>query len=88
MYCAGDGDACQHECSRIGKYIENYPNATLSNNLKNYYNMHLCKICVVLEVYLSQLNSSNSLKIKILNTHLPSNILITYTSQINQLNLT
>ena len=50
--------------------------------------MHLCKICVVLEVYLSQLNSSNSLKIKILNTHLPSNILITYTSQINQLNLT
>ena len=50
--------------------------------------MHLCKVRVISEVYLSQFNSSHPLKIKILNTHLPSNVLMTYTSQINQLNLT
>ena len=88
MYCAGDGDACQHECGGIGKCIENCPNATLSNNLKNYHDMHLCKVRVVSEVYLSQLNSSHPLKIKILNTHLPSNVLMTHTPQINRLNLT
>src|SRR6266542_2663474 len=88
MYCAGDGDACQHECGGIGKCIENCPNATLSNNLKNYYDMHLCKVRIVSEVYLSQFNSSHPLKIKILNTHLSSNVLMTHTSQINRLNLT
>ena len=83
MYYAGDGDACQHECGEIDKYIENCSNVTLSNNLKNYHDMHFCKVYVVSEVYLSQLNSSYPLKIKILNIHLPSNILMTHTSQIN-----
>ena len=88
MYYAGDGNACQHEYDGIGKCIENYLNAILSNNLKNYHNMHLCKVHVVSEIYLSQFNSSHLLKIKILNIYLPSNILMTYIPQINQLNLT
>ncbi len=87
MYYAGDDDACQHKCDEIGKYIENCSNVTLSNNLKNYHKMYLCKMHIVSEVYLSQLNSSHPLKIKILNTYLPSNILMIHTSQINRLNL-
>ena len=83
MYCAGDGNACQFECGGIGKCIESCPNATLSNNLKNYNDMHLCKVRVVSETHLSQLNNSHPLKIKILNTHLPSNVLTTHTPQIN-----
>ena len=50
--------------------------------------MHFYKVRVILEVYLFQLNSSHPFKIKILNTHLLFNILITYISQINRLNLT
>ncbi len=76
MYYAGDGNACQHEYDGIGKCIENYLNAILSNNLKNYHNMYLCKVHVISEVYLFQLNNSHSFKIKILNIHLPSNVLI------------
>ncbi len=49
--------------------------------------MYLYKICIISEVYLSQLNSLYPLKIKILNTHLPFNILMIYISQINRLNL-
>lgn len=75
MYCAGDGNSCQRECGGISKCIEGCPNETLPNNLKNGNDMHLCKVKVVSEVHLSQLNSAYPLKIKILNTHLPSNVL-------------
>ncbi len=60
----------------------------LPNNLKNYNDMHLCKVRVTSEVYLSQLNSLYPLKIKISNTHLPSNVIVTHNPQINQLSLT
>ena len=88
MYCAGDGNSCQRECGGIGECIEGCPNETFPNNLKNYNDMHLCKVKIISEVYLSQLNSLYPLKIKILNTHLPSNVLITHTPQINRLSLT
>ncbi|GES96335.1 hypothetical protein GLOIN_2v1777145 [Rhizophagus clarus] len=84
MYCAGDGNSCQRECGGIGKCIEGCPNEILPNNLKNYNDMHLCKVKIVSEVYLSQLNSAYPLKIKILNTHLPSNVFTTHTPQINR----
>ncbi|RIA92398.1 hypothetical protein C1645_820735 [Glomus cerebriforme] len=41
MYCTGDGNSYQHECGRIGKYIEGCQNEILSNNLKNYSDIHL-----------------------------------------------
>jgi len=88
MYCAGDGNSCQHECGGIGKCIEGCQNETLPNNLKNYNDMHLCKVRVLSEVYLSQLNSLNPLKIKISKTHLPTNVLTTHNPQINRLSLT
>ena len=88
MYCANDSNFYQYKCGGIGKYIEGCPNETLPNNLKNYNNMHLCKVKIILEVYLAQFNSTYPLKLKILNTYLLSNVLITYTSQINWLNLT
>ena len=88
MYCAGDGNSCQRDCGGIGRCIEGCQNGTLTNNLKNYNDMHLCKVRITSEVYLSQVNTSYPLKIKILNTHLPSNVLITHTPQINRLNLT
>lgn len=88
MYCAGDGNSCQRECGGIGKCIAGCPNEILPNNLKNYNDMHLCKVKIVSEVYLSQLNSAYPLKIKILNSHLPSNVLTTHTPQINRLSLT
>ncbi len=53
MYCIGNSNACQHECNKIGKYIESYQNVTLSNNLKNYNDMYLCKVQVISETYLS-----------------------------------
>jgi hypothetical protein len=46
--------------------------------------MHLCKVQIVLELHLSQINNSHPLKIRILNTHLPTNVLIMHTPQINQ----
>jgi len=88
MYCAGDGNSCQYECGGIGRYIKSCRNETLPNNLKNFNDMHLCKVRIISEVYLSKLNHSHPLKIKILNAHLPSNILTTHTPQINRLSLT
>ena len=88
MFCAGDGNSCQYECGGIGKCVEGCQNELLPNNLRNYNDMHLCKVRVISEVYLSQINDLRPLKIKILNTHLPSNILVTHTPQINRLNLT
>ncbi|CAB4403560.1 unnamed protein product [Rhizophagus irregularis] len=44
MYYSGKGNSCQHECRRIGSCKENCANYSLSNNIKNYYDMHLCKV--------------------------------------------
>ncbi|CAB5217590.1 unnamed protein product [Rhizophagus irregularis] len=88
MYCAGDGNSCQRECGEIGKCMEGCQNEMLPNNLKNGNDMHLCKLRIVSEVYLSQINNSNPLKIKVLNSHLSSNILMTHTPQIDRLSLT
>src|SRR4051812_12281761 len=88
MYCAEDGNSCQRDCGEISRCIGGCQNETLPNNLKNYNDMHLCKVRIISEVYLSQVNTSYPPKIKILNTHLPSNVLITHTPKINRLSLT
>ncbi|GBC42759.1 hypothetical protein GLOIN_2v1777145 [Rhizophagus irregularis DAOM 181602=DAOM 197198] len=88
MYCAEDGNSCQYECGGIGKCIEGCQNEALPNNLKNYNDMHLCKVRIISEVYLSKIDRPCPLKIKVLNSHLPSNVLTTHTPQINRLSLT
>ncbi|UZO21775.1 uncharacterized protein OCT59_014160 [Rhizophagus irregularis] len=88
MYCAGDGNSCQYECGGIGKCIEGCQNEALPNNLKNYNDMHLCKVRIISEVYLSKIDRPCPLKIKVLNSHLPSNVRTTHTPQINRLSLT
>ncbi|EXX63235.1 hypothetical protein RirG_154180 [Rhizophagus irregularis DAOM 197198w] len=85
MYCAEDGNSCQYECGGIGKCIEGCQNEALPNNLKNYNDMHLCKVRIISEVYLSKIDRPCPLKIKVLNSHLPSNVLTTHTPQINRL---
>src|SRR3954469_9008206 len=54
MYCAGNGNSCQRDCGEISRCIEGCQNKTLPNNLKNYNDMHLCKVRIISEVYLSQ----------------------------------
>ncbi|CAB4415594.1 unnamed protein product [Rhizophagus irregularis] len=88
MYCAGEGNKCQRECGSIGDCKENCPNHNFSNNLKNYHDMHLCKVRVISESKLSWLKSDKPLRIKITGTHLPPNVLNSYTPSIFKINLT
>ena len=53
MFCSGEGNSCQHECGEIGSYKEMCENYSLKNNVKNYHDMHLCKVCVTSESKLS-----------------------------------
>ena len=70
MYCTEDGNSYQRECGGIGKCVKGCQNEALPNNLKNGNDMHLCKLRIISEVYLSQINNSHPLKIKVLNSHL------------------
>src|SRR6185437_15537698 len=76
MFCSGEGNSYQHECEGIGKYKETYANYSLNNNVKNYHDMHLCKVRVISESKLSWLNKEKPLQIKIIGSHLPINVLI------------
>ena len=51
MYCAGDGNVCQRVCGEIGKCKADCKNSEFSNGLKNYQDMHLCKVRVKSEVH-------------------------------------
>ncbi|CAB4379278.1 unnamed protein product [Rhizophagus irregularis] len=86
MYCSGEGNSCQHECGGIGSCKETCTNYSLKNNVKNYYDMHLCKVRVISESKLSWLNKEKPLKIKIVGLHLPTNIPI-HSPKISRLNL-
>ncbi len=44
MYCAGNRNSCQQVCEGIGKCKEGCENSELSNELKNYQDMHLCQV--------------------------------------------
>lgn len=88
MYYSGDGNSYQYECGGIGKCIEGCQNKALPNNLKSYNNVHLCKVQIISEVYLSKIDNLYPLKIKVLNSYLPSNVLTTHTPKINRLSLT
>ncbi len=87
MFCLGEGNNCQHECGGIGSCKETCTNFSLSNNIKNYHDMHLCKVRVISESKLSWLNQEKPLQIKIIGSHLPQNTLISHTSTISRLNL-
>ncbi|CAG8541659.1 20510_t:CDS:2 [Cetraspora pellucida] len=87
LYYAGDGKTCQHQCGSIGECVLNCPNYNLANNLKNRNDMHHCSVQVHSFSWLSYLNSSHQLRIKIEGTHYPSNMLITKTPQVTRLNL-
>ena len=52
MYCAGEGNMCQRTCGEIGKCKENCENFQFSNGLKNYQDMHLCKVRIKSEVHI------------------------------------
>lgn len=56
----------KRECSNCK---EDCPNCNFSNSIKNYYDMHLCKIYVILKLKLSWLKISNLLHIKIIGLY-------------------
>ncbi|PKY61806.1 hypothetical protein RhiirA4_432072 [Rhizophagus irregularis] len=86
MYCSGEGNSCQHKCGGIGSCKETCTNYSLKNNVKNYHDMHLCKVRIISESKLSWLNKEKPLKIKIVGLHLPTNIPI-HSPKISRLNL-
>ena len=69
MFCSRDRDTCQREYKGIGNCKEECSNFTLSNNIKNYLDMHLCKIKVIFELKLSWLKTDYLLKIKVVNIY-------------------
>jgi hypothetical protein len=87
MYCSGEGGNCQHECGGIGNCKENCTNRSLSNNTKNYHDMHRCKVRVISESKLSWLKKEKPLRIKIIGSHLPVNTLASHTPSVTRLNL-
>ncbi|PKK55634.1 hypothetical protein RhiirC2_722348, partial [Rhizophagus irregularis] len=87
MFCSREGNSCQHECGGIGECKETCENYSLNNNIKNYRDMHLCKVRVISESKLSWLNKEKPLQIKITGTHLPANIITAHNSNISRLNL-
>ena len=87
MFCSKEGNSCQHECGGIGSCKETCTNFYLSNNIKNYHDMHLCKVRVISESKLFWLNQEKPLQIKIIGSHLPQNTLISHTPTIFRLNL-
>ncbi|CAG8539081.1 11529_t:CDS:2 [Diversispora eburnea] len=88
MYCAGDGNTCQHLCGGIGKCNPECPNANMPNNLKNSNDRHRCRLRVVSESRLSWINTTYQLRIKIDGWHIPPNALVTHTPQVTRVNLT
>ncbi|CAI2182233.1 1074_t:CDS:2 [Funneliformis geosporum] len=88
MYCAGDGNTCQHLCGGIGTCNPDCPNANLPNNLKNSNDIHRCRLRVVTESRLSWIKTPHQLKIKIEGWHLPPNVLVTHEPQVTRVNLT
>ncbi|CAG8586258.1 11429_t:CDS:2, partial [Funneliformis caledonium] len=88
MYCAGDGNSCQHLCGGIGTCNPDCPNVNLPNNLKNSNDRHRCRLRVVTESRLSWIKTSHQLKIKIEGWHLPPNVLLTHEPQVTRVNLT
>ena len=87
MYCSGEGNSCQRECGGIGICKENCANHSLPNNVKNYHDMHLCKVRVISESKLSWLKTEKPLRIKIIGSHLPVNSLVSHTPNVARLNL-
>lgn len=84
MYCSGDGNSCQRLCGGIGRCNEDCENYSLTNNLKNGNDMHLCSVKVTSECRLSWLSSEHPLRITIQGTHRPShNNIIPKISRIN-----
>ncbi|CAB4459745.1 hypothetical protein RhiirA5_495496 [Rhizophagus irregularis] len=47
MYCAGDGNVCQRVCGEVGKCRAGCKNSEFPNGLKNYQDMHLCKVRII-----------------------------------------
>lgn len=88
MYCADDGNRCQHLCGGIGTCKPNCVNYNLPNNLKNGNDMHRCSVRVYSYSRLSYLNTSHALRIKIEGVHLPSNVIMPQNTQITRINLT
>ncbi|RHZ45370.1 hypothetical protein Glove_680g85 [Diversispora epigaea] len=88
MYCAGDGNTCQHLCGGIGECISSCSNYNLVNNLRNGNDMHCCSVRVHSFSRLSNLNTSHPLYIKIEGCHRPSNLLNTENRQVTRINLT
>ena len=87
MYCSGEGNSCERECGGIGSCKEACANYSLQNNKKNYHDMHLCKLRIISESKLSWLNKEKPLKIKIIGSHLPTNVLISHNPSVSKLNL-
>jgi hypothetical protein len=81
MYCSGDGNVCQRVCGGIGNCLETCENYFLHKNLKNANDMHLCKVRVISECYLSWLNSETP---SIQGNHNPTQNI----SKISRINLT
>lgn len=47
---AGDGNVCQRVCGEVGKCRAGCKNSEFPNGLKNYQDMHLCKVRIISEV--------------------------------------
>ncbi len=69
MYCLGDGNQYQRLCDSVRSYLKSCKNYNFLNNLKNGNNMHLCKVKVISECWLSWISSNFSLWITIQNQH-------------------
>ena len=56
MFCSEEKNSCQYEYGGISNCIETCTNYSLKNNIKNYQDMHLCKVHVISESKLFWLN--------------------------------
>ena len=88
MFCANDGNRCQHLCGGIGECIPNCVNYDLPNNLKNGNDMHRCSVRVCSYTRLSYLNTSHPLRIKIEDVHFPSSAMMPEIGKMSRINLT
>lgn len=87
MFCSGDGNTCQRVCGGIGSCNEGCENSQLTNGLKNYQDMHLCKVRVKSEVHITSLVKSHPLKITVQGTHVSQNIILNSVPKVQRLNL-
>ncbi|PKY45426.1 hypothetical protein RhiirA4_542589 [Rhizophagus irregularis] len=59
---AGDGNVCQRACGEVGKCRAGCKNSEFPNGLKNYQDMHLCKVRIIINNLTPKIKRLNLLR--------------------------